>query len=114
MPQKRLIIAVATIAAIAACQHASMTPGTRAPTAPQPATSGAAPGGATTSVAAAPRPRPPRLSADSLGKLRRTMVNQVLATIAGHENEPAGRVFKNVVYNKQMPAAQFVNMMDSS
>lgn len=42
------------------------------------------------------------------------MVNQVLASIAGHENEPAGKVFKNVVYNKDMPAAQFVNMMDSS
>ena len=42
------------------------------------------------------------------------MVNQVLATIAGRENQPAGTVFKNVVYNKDMPAAQFVNMMDSS
>lgn len=65
-------------------------------------------------AAGAPRPRPPRLSLDSLDKLRRVMVNQVLATIAGRENEPAGTVFKNVVYNKDMPAKQFVNMMDSS
>jgi len=42
------------------------------------------------------------------------MVNQVLATIAGHENEPAGTVFKNVQFSKDMPAGAFVNMMDSS
>lgn len=42
------------------------------------------------------------------------MVNQVLASIAGRENESAGTVFKNVVYNKDMPAAKFVNMMDST
>ena len=42
------------------------------------------------------------------------MVNQVLASIAGHENEPAGTVFKNVQLSKEMPAGQFLNMMDSS
>jgi Photosynthetic reaction centre cytochrome C subunit len=105
---KRLLIAVVAIAAIVACQHPSTTP---APT-PQPTGGrGAAPGGV---AAGTPRPRPPRLSPDSLGKLRRIMVNQVLATITGREAEPAGTVFKNVVFNKDIPAGQFVNMMDSS
>lgn len=114
---KRLLIATVAIGAVAACQHPSTTPssGTGPATAPArtPAptqtTAAATPGGAP-----GPRPRPPRLSPDSLGKLRRVIVNQVLATIVGHESEPAGTVFKNVVYNKDMPAAQFVNMMDST
>lgn len=105
------------MAAIIACQHPSTTAsGTGATVTPVPAThSGGRGGGAPSGVAGVTtRPRPPRLSPDSMGKLRRVMVNQVLASIAGHENEPAGRVFKNVIYNKDMPAGQFVNMMDSS
>src|SRR3954463_3752989 len=107
---KRFIVASTATVLIAACRHASMTP--PAPTTPaQPAATGAA---TTTASGVTPRPRPPRLSPDSLGKLRRVMVNQVLASIAGRENEPAGTVFKNVQYSKDMPAAQFLNMMDSS
>jgi hypothetical protein len=107
--QQRLILAALAVAAVVACQHPSTTPSGPAAT---PATVAQAPTAA--SGAPAARPRPPRLSPDSLGKLRRIMVNQVLASIAGRENEPAGTVFKNVKYNKDMPAAQFVNMMDSS
>lgn len=109
--QKRLSTAIVAVAAIVACQHPSTTTSRPTPT-PAPTTTG--PVGAVGGVAAAPRPRPPRLSPDSLGKLRRIMVNQVLATIAGREKEPAGTVFKNVHYNKDMPAGEFVNMMDSS
>jgi hypothetical protein len=109
--QKRLIIAVLAMAAIIACQHPSTTPSGPAAT---PTTVAQAPA-TQPGVAGAPaRPRPPRLSPDSLSKLRRIMVNQVLASIAGRENEPAGTVFKNVKYNRDIPAAQFVNMMDSS
>jgi hypothetical protein len=103
---KRLIVASTAVLVIAACRHASMTPPAPAPARPSPTN-------APTS-AISTRPRPPRLSPDSLGKLRRVMVNQVLASIAGRENEPAGTVFKNVQYSKDMPAAQFLNMMDSS
>jgi hypothetical protein len=106
--QTRVLTTFAALIIIIACGHASMTP---APTpAPAPSTRAAGPAAAITAL----RPRPPRLSPDSLGKLRRIMVDQVLASIAGHENEPAGAVFKNVQYNKDMPAAQFLNMMDSS
>jgi hypothetical protein len=114
---KRLIVASVAVGAVIACQHPSATTTGTGPTAVTGRTSTPPPSTQTASgeqTTITPRPRPPRLSPDSLGKLRRNLVNQVLATIAGHENEPAGTVFKNVVYNKDMPAAQFVNMMDSS
>jgi hypothetical protein len=44
--------------------------------------------------------------------LRRAMVDSLLRTIAGRENEPAGTVFKNVTLNKAMPAGAFLTMMD--
>ena len=41
------------------------------------------------------------------------MVDSILATIAGRENEPAGTVFKNVKLLKAMPAGEFLRTMDS-
>jgi Photosynthetic reaction centre cytochrome C subunit len=45
--------------------------------------------------------------------VRRATVDSILATIAGRENEPAGRVFKNVTLLKDMPAREFLNTMDT-
>jgi hypothetical protein len=115
MNQKRLAVGLLAIAVIVACQHPSTATKGTTPT-PTPTTT-AAQAPATQNPSGppvTPRPRPPRLSVDSLSKLRRVQVNLVLASIAGRETEPAGQVFKNVQFNKDMPAAQFVNMMDSS
>ena len=46
--------------------------------------------------------------------VRRKMVDSVLASIAGKENQPAGTVFKNVKVLKDMPAGEFVKMMDTT
>ncbi len=51
---------------------------------------------------------------DSIAALRAKTVSEVLASIAGHENEPAGEVFKNVVLLKDMPAGEFVKEMDQN
>lgn len=45
---------------------------------------------------------------------RRKQVDSILVAIAGRENEPAGRVFKNVKVLKDMPAGQFVRQMDTN
>jgi hypothetical protein len=114
MMPKRLAVGIVAVVAIVACQHPSTAKTGPAP-ASAPATKTAeAPATGQPGATTTPRPRPPRLSPDSLAKLRRVLVNQVLASIAGHENEPAGQVFKNVTISKDMPAAQFVNMMDST
>ncbi len=36
-----------------------------------------------------------------------------MATIAGRENEPAGKVFKNVKLLKDMPAGKFIETMNT-
>ena len=70
---------------------------------------------ASTDGAAAARPPAPRRVPPTpmkLDTLRREAVAEVMATIAGRENEPAGTVFKNVKLHKTMPAKEFVTMMD--
>ena len=90
-----------------------------------PASSSPAPGAGPATVAATPgapanatgraggppvrRPPPPR---DSLAKLRAVYVAQVMQLIAGHENEPAEQVFKNVQVLKGLTAAELVHKMD--
>jgi len=64
---------------------------------------------------AAPRPQGPRRVPPTpmkLDTLRREAVAELMATLAGRENEPAGTVFKNVKLHKTMPAKEFVTMMD--
>lgn len=52
---------------------------------------------------------------DSIAGLRAEYVKKVLAKIAGHESEPAGEVFNNVVtVMKDMPAGDFVKEMDQN
>ncbi len=70
---------------------------------------------ASTEGAAAARPPAPRRVPPTpmkLDTLRREAVAEVMATIVGRENEPAGTVFKNVKLHKTMPAKEFVTMMD--
>ena len=110
-------IAVALTTVLLACHHPSTTAtGTGPATTPTsaPATS------PTTAAAGSPAgARPPqrarvRLSPDSLSKLRSIRVREIMATIAGRENEPAGKVFKNVKLTWDMPAGQFIAMMDTT
>jgi hypothetical protein len=51
---------------------------------------------------------------DSLATLRGITTAQIMKDIAGHENEPAGTVFKNVQVLKSMPAGRFLVLMDST
>ncbi len=47
-----------------------------------------------------------------LDTLRKADLAAVLASIKGRENEPAGKVFKNVQLFKDMPAKEFLTVMD--
>lgn len=51
------------------------------------------------------------LGADSKPK-ENQHVTELLASIKGRENRPAGEVFKNVQLLKNMPAARFLRVMD--
>jgi len=98
---RRLVGVVASILIPLSCTHPSSTP---AP----------APGGTNASNEPAvvpPRRVPP--SRDSTAKLRAVYVAQVMQRIAGHENEPAEQVFKNVQVLKGLTAAQLVHKMDA-
>jgi hypothetical protein len=108
MGARRTVAIVGSIGALVSC---SKTPATQAPS---PTTTAAAPANrppATGQPGApgGPRARPGR---DSLTKLRAIYVDQVMKSIAGHENEPAEQVFKNVQVLKGITAAQLVHKMD--
>ncbi len=108
MVGRRIAAVAGTLLAALSCSRAPAT-SSPAPGA-GPATTPGARAPATT--AAAPRARrapPPR---DSLAKLRAAYVATVLKSIAGHENEPADQVFKNVQVLKGITAVQLVHKMD--
>lgn len=90
---------------------------TRSSASPRPAPTTSAPSAPVSSAPGAPptarvrRPPPPR---DSLAKLRAVYVKQVMASIAGRENEPADVVFKNVQVLKGLTAGQLVQVMDTT
>ncbi len=107
-----VFIGAAAVAVVASCtpsppSQPSPSGGTGPVQAPAPAVNPAAP------VTNAPRRRPPPnpVAQDSS---RRSMVDSILKTIAGRENEPAGRVFKNVLLLKDMPAGEFLRNMDTN
>jgi len=50
--------------------------------------------------------------ADSITAARALYVKEVMASIAGKENLPAGEVFKNIQLMKSVPAGQLVTAMD--
>ena len=106
------IIATLTIAAIA-CSRTK--PGTTpAPAGTTVAAATPAPGGpeGPAQPGTPPRRRPPPnpLQQDTV---RRAMVDSILASIAGRENQPAGSVFKNVKLLKTLTAAEFLRTMDT-
>jgi hypothetical protein len=57
---------------------------------------------------AAPAPAAP----DTVAAARDRMAKEVLATIAGRENEPAGQVFKNIKNLNTVPAGRFLAIMN--
>lgn len=75
-----------------------------------PPGAGGAPGGGRGGPPMTPEQRAARR--DSIGTLRAAMTAQLMKEIAGHETEPAGTVFKNVQLLKDMPAGQFLTLMD--
>lgn len=66
--------------------------------------------GAPAGAPAQPRRQPPHPM--RLDTLRKQAVAELLATLQGRENEPAGVVFKNVKLHKAMPVKEFLTMMD--
>jgi hypothetical protein len=94
------IVTVGGVLAIASCSRTSASPSP----APRPVSANAA-------TPAGPARRVPP-SRDSLAKLRAVYVAQVMAQIAGRENQPAEQVFKNVQVLKGITAAELVQKMD--
>src|SRR4051812_3181149 len=104
MPEKLKTAVLPSIGVlVAALAFASCT------SAPHPTTTTAATP-ATAPAAGPPRRVPP--SRDSLAKLRAVFVAQVMAEIAGRENQPAAVVFKNVQVLKGLTAGELVQKMD--
>ena len=101
LPLVMIATAVAVVAVVS-CSKPSAAPAP-APATPPRANNGAPAGGAARRV-------PP--SRDSMAKLRSVYVAQIMQQIAGHENEPAERVFKNVQVLKGITAAELVHKMD--
>jgi hypothetical protein len=99
-----LVLAATTtvVLAVLACSKPSPSPS------PSPAS--ATPGTARTATTGPARRIPP--SRDSMAKLRSVYVAQIMQQIAGHENEPAERVFKNVQVLKGLSAVELVRKMD--
>ena len=50
---------------------------------------------------------------DSITALRAATLEILKKEIAGHDSEPAGKVFKNVQINKDTPAIALLNAMDN-
>lgn len=44
--------------------------------------------------------------------VRKQAIAELMATLQGRENEPAGAVFKNVKLHKSMPVREFLTLMD--
>lgn len=118
MKRSRLELALVSAALFAGCtpqptsQPAPVGQGTVATTAPAPATQPAnvPPGAPGTGGPPPGGRRPPNpMQQDTV---RRKQVDSILVAIAGKETQPAGTVFKNVKILKDMPAGEFVKMMD--
>ena len=85
----------------------------------QRAGGGAAAGGAQAGRGAPGGGRGPQMTPEqraaqraALDTARGAAVADLMKQIAGHEKDPAGQVFKNVVLLKDMPADQFLTTMD--
>ena len=98
----------ASFGALFVLSCSSAPPATPATT---PATTRAPAGAPNGQPLAGPARRVPP-SRDSLVKLRAVYIAQVMAQIAGRENQPAEQVFKNVQVLKGITAAALVEKMD--
>ena len=110
MVVRRGAVVIGSIVAVLSCTRPSPSP-SPAPSsgaAPSASAPGAPGSGAQPTVVMRRAP----LSRDSLAKLRAVYIAQVMAKIAGRENEPADRVFENVQVLKGLTAAQLVHVMD--
>ena len=56
-----------------------------------------------------PQPAPPP---NPTQEINDRFVREITARIAGHENEPASRVFKNIQWLKGVPASRFLSIMN--
>ena len=107
-------IAFVVVGTVVGCAHAPATPAAAPATAQRPGGEGgrggegARPPQGVATVRRAPAP-PNWERQDSV---RKALMAEVLATVAGRENEPAGTVFKNVKFSKNMPVKDFLVMMD--
>ena len=80
--------------------------------APPAGAAGAAGGGGGGGRGAPTTPEQRQARRDSIAKVREAAVAQLMPSIAGRENEPAGTVFKNVQVMKQATASQLLTAMD--
>ena len=95
-----LVATTALLACARAQQEAPVATATPIAQSPAPAASGA------------PAPRRQPVSPMKLDTVRKQAIAELLATLKGRENEPAGVVFKNVKLHKDMPVKDFLTMMD--
>lgn len=109
--KNQLAVSALLLATIASGCGRQSTVSSPAPATPAPTSTTTAPAAQPGAVAAARvRPRP---SPDSLAKLRAVRVNEVLASIAGKENQPATAVFKNVQFLKNVTARELIDTMNT-
>jgi photosynthetic reaction center cytochrome c subunit len=112
MAVRRILVVAGTLLGALSCSRAPATSSPAPGTGPAAAPSSGQGAQANAGRGNAPLGRrlpPPR---DSLTKLRAAYVETVMKSIAGHENEPADKVFKNVQVLKSLTAAQLVHKMD--
>jgi hypothetical protein len=100
---------------VGSCTHSSARP-VATPPPPAPTPTAAAPAGAPPGAGGRASITPEERAArrDSIARLRASAVREVMASIAGRENEPAGQVFRNVQFMKDVPAGRFIVAMDST
>jgi len=104
MVVRRDVIAVLSIVAALSCTQGPV------PASPKPSVGTGAV--AASGTAATPPARRAPLSRDSASKLRAIYVKQIMTQVAGHENDPAEEVFKNIQVLKGISAAELVRKMD--
>jgi hypothetical protein len=102
MPQARSLFALAMVCSIGLVVACGSPP--RVVSAP-PTMQGAPP---VPSVQSHPPAAP-----DTTAAVRDRMAKEVLASIAGHETEPAGQVFKNIKSLNAVPASRLVAIMNN-
>lgn len=108
-------VAVVVTSAALGCAHAKTEPAAPAasPVAARPEPGrGGPPGEGRGGAPAGPRRAPQPPNWERQDSVRRALVAEVLKSVEGRENEPAGKVFKNVQLNKAMPVKEFLAMMN--